>query len=490
MKSKIDLERVLQEKQKLLNQSSLSSDNKLEYLSKEVICNLLDSNSFVEMYSLLSNESKSSGLVAGFGTISNRPVYMIMQEQALHYGAVSQLQSLKFTKLVNSSLETGAPIVLVLNSAGVFLEDGIKTMHAFSEMYSSLTKASGICPLICLINGNCYGGNALLSQLCDFIITINNKSQISLFGPQVLSAYKGPDTSLENTLSIINSKNKELSSIVCESLDEAIAAVKSILSYLPDNNSAVPEESVCSNLNKLVNINSNSSKYDVLSSISDANSFIELYKNIDSSLLIALSRIGGHSSLLIITDSCDKNTIGYTALQKLSKLISVADSFNIPIVSLINSNGVSLLSAEEQSKLIEAQANMIHNFASTTVGKISIIYGKAIGEVYASIASKSLNDVVYAYPDAIISALEPEAAIQVLWENKIKSNKSPIETAKKELANDYVEEFASSIVAAKDGLVDDIIDPEYTRMHIIYALEMLASKNVLEYSRKHGNLPK
>lgn len=491
MKSNVDLKRVLQEKQKLLGIASEESSSETNENILDRIPFILDSNSFVEMYSMLSEVNKTSGLTAGFGTVNNRPVYLIMQNSKLNNGAVSILQAKKFSNIVKSAMETGVPIILTLDSAGVDLENGVLAMDAYSEMYAALSNASGICPIICVVNGNCYGGNAILSQLCDFVIAIDNKSQISMFGPQVICATEGPDTKIEDVKNSINENNKLFASVVCDSEENAFSIAKFILSFLPDSNSDIPEYIAGTDLNQLTSLNDGSSAQEILDSISDSNSYIKFYEHIDKSLCTALARIGGHSVMLIISDNDDSNgVLTPKALEKASRMISIADSFNIPIISFVNSKGLSIGCAKSQQEIIKSQANFVYSYASATVPKISIVMGNAIGQVFASLVSKKFNDIVYALPEAVISALAPEVAIQLLWQDKIKESNSEISKSKEELAQDYIEKCASSIVAAKNGLVDDIIDPKYIRMHIIYALEMLFSKNSLEYSKKHGNLPK
>ncbi|NMD37209.1 MAG: methylmalonyl-CoA carboxyltransferase [Christensenellaceae bacterium] len=474
-------EKILDEKKKLLLNDEIRQKKQKELgkmTAEERVKQLLDAGSFVEMYALMSKNNEAAGVLTGYGTVNSRPVYVLAQDFTVYGGAIGKVQSKKICKLLKTALETGAPVVSILDSAGVKLDEGIKALNAYADIFKSFTDLKGFCPTISIISGPCLGGASIISQLTDISIMVKDIANLTMYGPTVISALYDKDYSMEDIAGADFVAKKGGCTYVANNEIEAFAATKNLLSMLPDSSLDLPPKNENVDLNKLLpNIEINDA-YNIINAISDHVGF-ELYSNYETTIRTILAKVGGISVALIVNNAVAlSGLISAGAMKKASKFVRFADNFNIPVVSIVNTDGLEIPDACEQVKLIEAQADLLLAYTEASVPKVSLIIGNAIGQAYVAMASKTINDMIYAWPDAIISPLEPSAAIQVVWRDKISSSELPADKVKEELIKEYIDENASALVAAKLGLVDDIIEPKYTRMYIISALEMLASKNV------------
>lgn len=492
MSNKIDFAVVTKEKESLLFHSDAvkkqhDDGKKTAYERIEL---LLDEHSFVEMYAMLSKCSGPAGVVTGYGTIDSRPVYVFAQDYTVNGGAINQAQATKITKLLKTALSTGAPVVAILDSAGVALDEGVKAMEAYAQIYAALSELSGICPTLSVVAGACFGGAAIIAQLCDISIGIKGISQLSMYGPQVVSALYHKEVSLDALAGTAAANAQGAYALVADNEEDALYFAKKALSLLPDCNADYALYEETADLNKQISLPENASAHEILLQLSDEAAPLVLHADYEPAVLTSLTRVGGHAVALILTDAQhNEGLLTEGALNKAARFVSFADSFNLPIVSVLHTKGLDIPDVQQQIGLVKAQGRLIYNYTSASVPKIALITGAVYGQAYVAMASKSNSDMVFALPEAVLSALAPEAAIQLVWQNRIKESRLPVAEAKEAIAADYVAEKASSIVAAKCGLLDDIVEPAYARMHIVSALEMLAAKSVSGFSKKQGNLP-
>lgn len=486
------LEKILDEKNKLLNNDEIRQKKQKELgkmTAAERINHLLDSGSFVEMYALMAKGNEAAGVITGYGTVNSRPVYVFAQDFTVFGGAIGKVQAKKINKLLKTALHTGAPVVAILDSAGVKLDEGVKALNAYADIFKSFTDLNGICPTISVISGPCLGGAAIISQLTDFSIMVKDIANLTMFGPTVLSATYNKEYNMEDIASASYVSEKGGCTFVANNELEALASTKNLLSLLPDSNLDLPPQEQNIDLNKLVPEIDVNDANNLIYALSDSNMSFELYSAYEASVKTALIKIGGLTAALVVNNAvASEGLISAGAMRKAAKLVRFADSFNIPIVSVVNTNGLEITKACKQIDLIKAQAELLYAYSEASVPKVSLIVGNAIGQAYVAMASKPINDMIYAWPGAVISALEPSSAIQVVWRDKIANSELPAEKVKEELTKQYIDEKCSALVAAKLGLVDDVIEPKYSRMYIISALEMLASKNLPNFPKKHGSI--
>ncbi|HPJ02401.1 MAG TPA: carboxyl transferase domain-containing protein [Candidatus Limiplasma sp.] len=455
--------------------------------ARERILKIADVGSFVELFAFVSAQEEGAGVVTGYATVQQRPVYLFAQDFTVHGGAIGKLQALKINKLLDMALKTGAPVLMLCDSAGIRLDEGAEAMNAYAEIYRSMARLSGVCPMISVILGPCVGGAALIAQLSDISILAKNVGQLMMFGPQVLSAMNGISYDVQAVGGGEMMAKQGACSLLADTEDKAIEAALAILSLLPGSNAEDADLLESGDLNRLLPAMEPADTDALLGQLLDAGSMIELMGTNEPGMKTVMGRLAGRSVGVVATAS-DSLTAG--AMQKAARFVHFWDCFNIPVISLINTKGVEVKSLHEQSWLMNAQSQLLYAYATATVPKLAVITGNAIGQAYVAMGGKATADVTFAWPGAVISALTPEAAVAVLYSGQVgaDTDNTP-EASREKFAQDYIETVAGAVHAAKAGLLDDIIDPAETRKMLASALEMLSSKRDYNPAKKHGNMP-
>ena len=455
--------------------------------ARERIEKLADAGSFVELFALVSKDGDGAGVVTGYATVRERPAYILAQDFTVHGGAMGKLQAQKIGKLLDMALKTGAPVIALCDSAGVRLDEGAEAMNAYAAMYRDMARLSGVCPLIAVVLGPCVGGAALVAQLADVSIMAKSVGSLMVFGPQVLAAMNGKDVKVAELGGADMMAKQGGCALVADDESAALAKAVEVLALLPGCNAEDAEIIDADDMNRLLPVIEPADATALTAALLDAGTGIELYAAYEPSMHVTLGRLGGRPVGVVATAE-GKLTAG--ALQKAARFVHFLDCFNLPVVSLINTDGVEVTNIDAQSWLMRAQSQMLYAYATATVPKLAVVTGKAIGQAYVAMGGTSNADMTYAWNDAIISALTPEAAVAVLYADEVQNDKElSVEDARAKYAAQYVADVAGAIHAAQAGLVDDVIEPAATRQLLIAALEMLASKRDSNPPKKHGNLP-
>ena len=484
-----DLQKVLDLRKAILDGSEQRLKEQRDagkMTARERVEKLADAGSFVELFALVSNNEEGAGVITGYATIEQRPVYIFAQDFTVRGGAMGKAQAAKICKLLDMALKTGAPVVALMDSAGVRIDEGAAAMSAYSEIYHKLSRMSGVCPIVSLVVGPCIGGAALLTQLADIAIVAEKVGQLMVFGPQVMAAMNGKAVKAEEFGGAEVAAKMGACALTAATEDEAIAKAKQVLALLPSSNLEDSDIVDTDDMNRLLPAIDPADVDALIAALADNGSAIELYKAYGKNVKTVLARMGGRSVAIVAANG----KLCAACLQKAARFVRMADCFNIPVVSLLNTCGVQVDSVEAQGWLFKAQAQLLYAYAEATVAKLAVVTGDAIGQAYVAMGGKGNADVTYAWPSAVISALTPEAAVAVLYSKEVKADTDlTVEAARAKYADKYIEEVAGAVNAAKTGMVDDIIDPATTRQMLISALEMLASKRDSNPPKKHGNLP-
>lgn len=484
-----DLQKVLEIRDAILggNEKRLKEQRDAGKLTaRERVEKLADAGSFVELYAMVSQNEEGAGVVTGYATIEERPVYIFAQDFTVRGGAMGKAQSAKIVKLLDMALKTGAPVLALMDSAGVRIDEGAEAMNAYSEIYHKLARMSGVCPILSVVLGPCIGGAALLTQLADVSVMVEKTGELMVFGPQVMAAMNGLDVKPEELGGAKVAAGLGACALTAATEDEAFLKAKQVLALLPSSNLEDSEIIDTDDMSRLLPAIDPSDIDGLVAAICDSGSAIELYAAYEPAIRVFLARMGGRSVGVVAAGG--KLTAG--AMQKAARFVRFADCFNIAVVSLLNTSGVEIESVRAQGWLFKAQSQLLYAYAEATTPKLAVVTGDAIGQAYVAMGGKANADVTYAWPGAVISALTPEAAVAVLYADEVKADKElSVEDARVKYADKYIEETAGAVNAAKAGMVDDIIDPAKTRAMLISALEMLASKRDSNPPKKHGNLP-
>lgn len=476
---------------------------------RERLSRIVDPNSFVEIGAFVEHRARSfgmdkktipeDGVVCGSAKINGKDVYIVLQDFTSQGGTLGEMHALKIAECQERAMKYGVPIIMVNDSGGARIQEGIDALAGFGRLFNNSIKASGVIPQISIIAGPCAGGAVYLPALTDFIFMINGISDMFITGPSVIKAVTGEDVSTEDLggASVQNTVSG-VAHFYEDTEDECYRDVKRLLSYLPMNNlddaerkKAVDVDRNCDNLDTV--IPSVSSKAydvkDVITSIVDDGDYMEYQKYFATNIVTCFARINGKSVGIIANQpKVNAGSLDSDASDKASRFIRTLDAFNIPLITLVDVPGFLPGVKEEHKGIIRHGAKLLYAYTEASVPKITIIMRKAYGGAYIAMCSKHLGaDVVYAWPSAEIAVMGAEGAVNILYSKELKNNNDA--SFREEKIEEYKKEFMNPLIAAKRGYIDDIIVPSSTRKYIINALQLLKNKKIYKIQKKHGNIP-
>lgn len=431
------------------------------------IARLFDAGTFVELgaYRKRPNGAQT-GAVCGYGAVNGRLVYAFSQDSDRQKGAFDALQAEKIADLYALALKNGAPVVGMFDSAGAYVADGASALSAFGKLLASVSRASGAVPQIAFISGICAGLAATAAAMFDLTVLVDGKSQLSVNAPFVVGKEVG---------TVEYAREKGLSSVTVADEDEAFATLRTLIDLLPANaEEGVAAETSSDDVNRAVTTAE-------VGELADAGTLLEIGAGYADEMRVSLARFGGVPCGIV----ANNGVITADGAKKAARFIGFCDSFGLPVITLTDSVGIAVSSAEEESPLAAALGKLAMTYANATTAKITAVVGKAYGAVFTLMGSKALGaDVVYALPTAEISTMVPESAVAFLWNDQITET-----TTREELVAKWKAECASPEAAAADGSIDDVIDPAELRQRICAAVYMLLEKNDGTPNRLHSNLP-
>jgi len=330
---------------------------------------------------------------------------------------------------------------------------------------------------------------------------VRGKSYMFLTGPAVIKTVTGEEVDSETLggadVHLNTSGNAHL---VGDNDEDAIAIARRALSYLPSNNvdmAPVGDQSDDINrraeaLNTLVPIDPSIpySMHDAIEQIVDAGSFLELQKGFAGNAIVGFARLGGQPVAIVSQEPADRaGLMDVDASDKIARMVNLADSFNLPIITFVDSPGFLPGTDQEYRGVIRHGAKVLYTYANATVPLISVVTRKAYGGAYVVLSSKYMGtDICYAWPSAEIAVMGAEGAANILYGRQIRESADP-EAKRAELTAQYQEEYLNPYEAAKAGFIDEVIEPAETRRKLIEALHALRNKVENTPPRKHGNMP-
>ncbi len=447
-------------------------------VGKTRIAALFDAGTFAETGAYVKRpDGGEVGVVSGYGAIGGKLVYAFVQDSDKNKGAFDALQADKIAAVYAMALKNSAPVIGIFDSAGATVTDGSSAMAAYGKLLATVSAASGVIPQYALISGVCPGLSATVASMFDITVSIKEKSSWYVGAPFLTGKQVG---SAEYTAV------SGLSSIVCESEAEAYAALQNLVAVLPSNNEdGVLCEPTLDDANRLVNVTGLCGAA-LVSAIADNGSFTRLGNAYGKALVTGFASFGGVACGVIASDYQEnKGIITADAAKKAARLISFCDSFSIPVITLIDSEGVEIAEQAESEALAAQLGKLAMAYAAADTAKITLITGKAYGAAFTLLGSKALGaDLTYAVKGATVSVMAPESAVAFLWNDKI----TPDHT-RAQVEAEWIETMASPEKAASDGSIDDVIDAAELRQRICSGAYMLLTKNSTAPRRKHCNLP-
>jgi propionyl-CoA carboxylase beta chain len=467
---------------------------------------LLDPGSFFELDAFAARESGESemlgdGVVTGWGEIDGRRTYVFAQDFTVFGGSVGAVHGRKICKLLDLALENGAPVIGLNDSGGARIQEGVDALAAYGEIFYRNVLASGVIPQISVIMGPCAGGAVYSPAITDFVVMVQGTGRMFITGPDVVRAVTHEEVTAEELggAQVHHSTSGVAHFTASEDL-AALALVRNLLTYLPANNaedppyvsSDDPPDRVEERLDRLIP-DDPAQPYDMLEAVRwvvDGGEFLEVQAGFGPNLVVGFARLGGHVVGVVAQQPAVlAGVLDIDASDKGARFIRFCDSFNIPLLTFVDTPGFLPGVAQEHGGIIRHGAKMIYAYAEATVPKLSVITRKAYGGAYIVMSSKHLRgDVCLAWPGAEIAVMGPEGAVNILHRRELAQVEDP-QAVREERVQAYREQFAHPYIAAGRGYLDGVVQPSHTRPTLIRALRGLVDKRVRRPPRKHGNVP-
>jgi propionyl-CoA carboxylase beta chain len=479
--------------------------------ARERVSLLLDEGSFQETDKLVIHQSHDfgmekkriygDGVVAGFGTIDGRTVFIFAQDFTVFGGSLSGANAAKIVKIMDLAMKVGSPVIGLNDSGGARIQEGVASLAGYADIFLRNVLASGVIPQISAIIGPCAGGAVYSPAMTDFIIMTKETSNMFITGPDVIKAVTREEVSMEelggaethNTLSGV-------AHFAAENEEHVFSLIRELLSFVPNNNLEDPPERETDDPSDRINDKLNfmvpddpNHPYDIrdiIREVLDDNYFFEVQSEYAQNIVIGFGHLGG-KSVAIVANQPDHlaGALDINASDKGARFVRFCDAFNIPLITFEDVPGFLPGVSQEHGGIIRHGAKLLYAFSEATVPKITIITRKAYGGAYCVMASKHIRaDINYAYPTAEIAVMGPEGAVNIVYKRELDEAKDPEKLAEKKI-REFREKFANPYIACERGYVDEVIEPRLTRSKLIVALKMLENKRDKNPPKKHGNIP-
>ncbi|MCM1180113.1 MAG: carboxyl transferase [Clostridium sp.] len=471
--------------------------NKLTLSASDRITSLLDDSSFVEVGALVNArttdfntkdfETPADGVVTGYGTIDGRLVYVYSQDATVLGGSIGEMHAAKIAKIYDMALKMGAPVVGLVDCAGLRLQEATDSLNAFGSIYLKQSMASGVIPQITGVFGVCGGGAAMIPALSDITFMVRDQAKLFVNSPNALDGnYK---EKLDTSAADYQEANAALADEVLEDDVTLLGRIRQVITMLPSNNEDDANYADCmDDLNREIpNLEGLAGDArSVLTHIADNNVFVELKREYAKDMVIGFIKLGGTTIGCVANQVTDGGDVLSTSGAYIAaEFVNFLDAFNIPVLTLTNVKGYKATISEEKN-IAKAVAKLTYAFANATTPKVNLVMGDAFGSAYLAMNSKSIGaDIEYAWNTAKIGTMDADQAVKIMYADELVKDgydKDKVAAAK----TAYTEQMASAVAAAKRGYVDDIIDGAATRKRLIAAFEMLYTKREDRPLKKHG----
>lgn len=478
--------------------------------ARERIHLLLDPGSFEELGMLVEHRSVDfgmerqkflgDGVVTGYGKIEGRLVYVFSQDFTVFGGSLSETHAEKIVKIMDLAMVNKAPVIGLNDSGGARIQEGVNSLGGYADIFFRNTIASGLIPQISAIMGPCAGGAVYSPAITDFTIMVDQSSYMFVTGPNVVKTVTNEEiTSEELGGAYTHATKSGVTHVVASNDKDCILKLRKLLSYIPqsceEKTPDIPYELNDELREKIGDIipSSPNQPYnikDIINQLVDGDSFFEIHEKFADNIVVGFSRIAGKSIGIVANQPMSlAGVLDVDSSRKAARFVRFCDSFNIPLLVLVDVPGFLPGTDQEWNGIIVNGAKLLFAFSEATVPRVSLIVRKAYGGAYDVMNSKHIGaDLNYAWPTAEVAVMGAKGASEIIFRKEIKEASDTEEMLKQKEA-EYAEKFAHPYKAAGRGFIDEVIDPTYTRRKLIRAFKMLENKKVQRPNKKHGNIP-
>jgi propionyl-CoA carboxylase beta chain len=490
--------------------------------ARERIQFLLDEGSFEETDKFVTHRSNDFGLdeqvyygdgfVTGYGRIEGRLVFVFAQDFTVFGGSLSETNAAKICKVMDLAMKVGAPVIGLNDSGGARIQEGVRSLAGYADIFLRNTLASGVVPQISAIMGPCAGGAVYSPAITDFILMVDKTAYMFITGPDVIKAVTHEEVSKDELGgAMTHNATSGVAHFLAHDDAECLSMVREMFSFMPSNNLEDAPRKECTDptdradvaLDTIVPTESNKPYEikDVITRVVDDGYFFEVHEHFAKNIVIGFARLNGRSVGIVANQPAIlAGVLDINSSIKAARFVRFCDCFNIPLITFEDVPGFLPGVEQEHGGIITHGAKLLYAFAEATVPKITVITRKAYGGAYCVMASKHIRaDVNYAWPTAEIAVMGAEGAANIVYRREIDTAakegvdglKGDAAAAKvrSEKVEEFKDRFANPYVAAERGYVDAVIRPRDTRRKIIQALEMLDTKRDKNPAKKHGNIP-
>jgi propionyl-CoA carboxylase beta chain len=485
------------------------ADGKLT--ARERILLLLDKDSFEEVDKFVSHrcldfgmqeqQYPGDGVIAGYGRIDGRLVYVFAQDFTVFGGSLSETNAQKICKIMDLAMKMGAPVIGLNDSGGARIQEGVVSLAGYADIFLRNTVASGVIPQISAIMGPCAGGAVYSPAITDFIAMVDKTSYMFVTGPDVIKTVTHEEVTKEELGgAMTHNSTSGVAHFISHDDEECLLLLRELLSFLPSNNledppkrpTTDPWDRAEESLDSLIPAESNIPYdiKDVIHEVADDGYFFEVQEHYAKNLVIGFARLDGRSVGIVANQPAYlAGCLDIAGSIKGARFVRFCDAFNIPLITFEDVPGFLPGTNQEFGGIIKHGAKLLFAFAEATVPKLTVITRKAYGGAYCVMASKHIRtDMNFAYPTAEIAVMGPEGAVNIIYRRELAGAKD-VETLRQQKVEEFREKFANPYIAAERGFIDEIIEPKYTRKKLITALRMLDTKRDKNPPKKHGNIP-
>ncbi len=478
--------------------------------ARERVHLLLDPGTFEEIGALVTHRTTDfdmqdqlfygDGVITGYGTITGRLVYVFAQDFTVFGGSLSETHAEKICKIMDMAVKTGAPLIGLNDSGGARIQEGVRSLGGYADIFYRNVQASGVIPQLSAIMGPCAGGAVYSPAMTDFTIMVQHTSYMFVTGPNVVKTVTNEEvTSEELGGASAHSTKSGVTHLTAANDVLCLRKLRELLSYLPQNCEETParlpytlgteDREV---LESLVPANA-TQPYDmreVIRGIIDDGTFFELHENYAENIVVGFARLAGRSIGIVANQPYSlAGVLDVESSKKAARFTRTCDCFNVPLLVLVDVPGFLPGTDQEWSGIITNGAKLLYAFSEATVPRITVITRKAYGGAYDVMNSKHIGaDFNFAWPGAEIAVMGAKGATEIIFKREIDAADDPGQKLAEKEA-EYAETFANPYRAAQRGFIDEVIYPRDTRRKLIRAFATLENKVAVLPKKKHGNIP-
>ena len=481
--------------------------------ARERVHLLLDEGTFEELdkfvqhhcteFGMEEQRPLGDGFITGYGRIDGRLVFVFAQDFTVFGGSLSEANAAKVCKIMDHAMRVGAPVIVLNDSGGARIQEGVMSLAGYADIFLRNTLASGVIPQISAIMGPCAGGAVYSPAITDFILMTRETSYMFVTGPDVIKTVTHEEvTKHELGGAMTHNATSGVAHFVAADDADCLAMIRELLSFIPSNNMEDPPRRAtqdpwnrpCDALDKLVPEDA-LKPYDIkeaIAAVADDNYFFEVHEHYAQNIVVGFARLDGRPVGIVANQPAFlAGVLDINASVKGARFVRFCDAFNIPLITFEDVPGFLPGTQQEFGGIIKHGAKLLYAFAEATVPKITVITRKAYGGAYCVMASKHIRtDVNYSWPTGEIAVMGPEGAVNIVYKREIdKAPEGEREKLRQQKIAEFRERYSNPYVAAERGYIDAVIAPNETRAKLITALLALENKRDTNPKKKHGNIP-